>query len=99
MARSIQGTYTANPDGTVTFDPDPTFNGTSTITYTVEDNDGNASNPAVITVVIPVCPAATDTDNDGLTDCEETTGIDDPSTPLDPGTFGVDPMNPSDPND
>ncbi|MFN6077480.1 MAG: gliding motility-associated C-terminal domain-containing protein, partial [Fluviicola sp.] len=35
----------------------------------------------------------TDTDNDGLTDCEETTGIDDPSTPETPnGT-----SNPTDP--
>jgi gliding motility-associated-like protein len=35
---------------------------------------------------------STDTDGDGLTDCEETTGVDDPSTPLVPtGT--------SDPND
>ncbi|WP_046759269.1 gliding motility-associated C-terminal domain-containing protein, partial [Kordia jejudonensis] len=40
-----------------------------------------------------------DTDNDGLTDCEETTGIDDPSTPLIPADFGVVPGSPSDPND
>ena len=45
------------------------------------------------------CPSSVDTDGDGLTDCEETTGIDDPSTDLDPGDFGVTPDNPSDPND
>lgn len=38
-----------------------------------------------------------DSDGDGLTNCEETLGIDDPSTPLDPGTYGVDASNPSDP--
>ncbi len=74
------GAYTDNGDGTVTFDPDPGFNGISTITYTVNDNDGNTSNPAVITITIEDCPNTTDTDGDGLTDCEETTGIDDPST-------------------
>uniref|UniRef100_UPI001939DE19 T9SS type B sorting domain-containing protein n=1 Tax=Hyunsoonleella ulvae TaxID=2799948 RepID=UPI001939DE19 len=36
-------------------------------------------------------------DGDGLTDCEETTGIDDPSTPDDPTTFPGGPT--SDPND
>ncbi|WP_298500464.1 gliding motility-associated C-terminal domain-containing protein, partial [uncultured Algibacter sp.] len=41
----------------------------------------------------------TDTDGDGLTDCEETTGIDDPSTPDAPSDFGVTPGNPSDAND
>ena len=34
-----------------------------------------------------------------LTDCEETTGIDDPSTPLDPTTFGAGPFDPNDPCD
>ncbi len=29
----------------------------------------------------PIGINTTDTDGDGLTDCEETTGIDDPSTP------------------
>ena len=38
-----------------------------------------------------------DTDNDGLTDCEEITGIDDPSTNLVP-TGTSDPNDPNDPN-
>lgn len=38
-----------------------------------------------------------DTDNDGLTDCEEITGIDDPSTNLVP-TSTSDPNDPNDPN-
>ncbi|MCJ8292677.1 MAG: gliding motility-associated C-terminal domain-containing protein [Flavobacteriales bacterium] len=43
----------------------------------------------------PIGINTTDTDGDGLTDCEETTGVDDPSTPLTPtGT-----SNPNDPCD
>ncbi|WP_191072944.1 tandem-95 repeat protein [Mesoflavibacter profundi] len=88
-----EGTYTDNGDGTITFTPDPTFTGTTTpISYTVEDNDGNVSNTATITVTVDTCPFPTDSDGDGLTDCEETTGIDDPNTPLVP-------TGPSDPND
>ncbi|MFS4482967.1 gliding motility-associated C-terminal domain-containing protein, partial [Hyunsoonleella sp. 2307UL5-6] len=45
----------------------------------------------------PIGIDTTDTDGDGLTDCEETTGIDDPSTPDDPTTFPGGPT--SDPND
>ncbi|TAE44438.1 MAG: hypothetical protein EAZ89_21655, partial [Bacteroidetes bacterium] len=48
-----QGTYTANPDGTVTFDPLPAFVGTTTpIQYTVKDSSGNLSNPANLTVTV-----------------------------------------------
>ncbi|AEH01679.1 Ig-like domain-containing protein [Lacinutrix sp. 5H-3-7-4] len=76
-----EGTYTDNGDGTVTFDPEPGFTGVSTpIDYTVNDNDGNPSNIATITVTVASCPSPIDSDGDGLTDCEETTGIDDPST-------------------
>ncbi|NNK83125.1 MAG: cadherin-like domain-containing protein, partial [Flavobacteriaceae bacterium] len=92
-----EGTYTSNGDGTVTFDPESGFTGTSTVTYTVDDTDGNTSNVATISVTVPLCPNGQDSDNDGLTDCEETTGIDDPSTPEDPTTFPGGPT--SDPND
>lgn len=45
----------------------------------------------------PTCTDATDSDNDGLTDCEETTGVDDPNTTLVPdGTS--DPNDANDPN-
>jgi gliding motility-associated-like protein len=93
-----EGAFTDNGNGTVTFDPVPGFNnGITTITYTVNDDAGNTSNEAVISVTIPPCPSALDSDGDGLTDCEETTGIDDPSTPDDPTTFPGGPT--SDPND
>uniref|UniRef100_UPI0026060713 cadherin-like domain-containing protein n=1 Tax=uncultured Algibacter sp. TaxID=298659 RepID=UPI0026060713 len=97
-----EGTFTDNGDGTVTFSPEPGYtDGITTITYTVNDNVGNTSNEATITVVVPLCTSTLDTDGDGLTDCEETTGIDDPSTPEDPTTFLggpiSDPNNPCDP--
>ncbi|NMH90002.1 hypothetical protein, partial [Flavivirga algicola] len=39
--------------------------------------------------------ALTDTDGDGLTDCEETTGIDNPNTPEDPNSYGSGPFDPN----
>jgi gliding motility-associated-like protein len=52
---------------------------------------------ATVTITVLACPSAVDTDGDGLTDCEETTGVDDPSTTAVPvGTS--DPNNPCDPN-
>ncbi|WP_396601720.1 Ig-like domain-containing protein [Algibacter sp. R77976] len=97
---SGEGTFTDNGDGTVTFDPVPGYNnGTTTITYTVNDNDGNTSNVATISVTIPACPSSLDSDGDGLTDCEETTGIDDPNTPEDPNDYPGGPFDPNDPCD
>ncbi|WP_298556772.1 Calx-beta domain-containing protein, partial [uncultured Algibacter sp.] len=96
-----EGTFTDNGDGTVTFSPAPGYtNGTTTITYTVNDDDGNISNEATITVVVPLCTSTVDTDGDGLTDCEETTGIDDPGTPENPNDYPGGPIsNPNDPCD
>jgi hypothetical protein len=55
----------------------------------------NCSNDDDTPTPDPTCTDATDTDSDGLTDCEETTGIDDPNTVLVPnGT-----SNPTDAND
>ena len=53
-----EGTYTVDNAGKLTFTPEPEFAGTTaTITYTVEDNNGEVSNPAEIGVtVIPVDP-------------------------------------------
>ncbi|MGB1210223.1 MAG: gliding motility-associated C-terminal domain-containing protein, partial [Lacinutrix venerupis] len=54
---------------------------------------------ATVTVTVNACSSTVDTDGDGLTDCEETTGIDDPSTPLDPNDFGDGISDPNDPCD
>ncbi|TDE14424.1 T9SS type A sorting domain-containing protein [Dyadobacter psychrotolerans] len=53
-----EGVYTVNPDGTITFDPDPAFvSGTVTpIMYTVTDTNGQTSNQATITVTVGALP-------------------------------------------
>ena len=51
VTRGVGGDVTLNPDGTVTFTPDPNFNGTATFTYTV--SDGNLlSAPATATITV-----------------------------------------------
>ncbi len=47
-----EGTYTVDEEGTLTFVPENGFGGTSTIEYTIADEDGERSDPA--TVVIEV---------------------------------------------
>ena len=56
-----EGTYTVNSDGTVTFDPLPTFSGTATpVVYQVEDSLGRFVNATITpTVAPPPVPAAT----------------------------------------
>jgi fimbrial isopeptide formation D2 family protein len=48
-----QGTFAAQPDGTVVFTPVPGFTGpVSPVKYTVNDNQGNPSNPATVNVTV-----------------------------------------------
>ena len=47
-----EGTFTANPAGTVTFNPLPSFTGLCTIQYWVKDNLGQATNTANLTVTV-----------------------------------------------
>ncbi len=56
-----EGTYTLNADGTVTFDPLPTFSGTATpLVYQVADSLGRFVNATITpTVAPPPVPAAT----------------------------------------
>jgi len=55
-----EGTYTLNADGTVTFDPLPTFSGTATpVLYQVADSLGRFVNATITpTVAAPPVPAA-----------------------------------------
>ncbi|WP_262249521.1 DUF7507 domain-containing protein [Parapedobacter soli] len=60
-----EGTYAVGADGTVTFTPDAAYVGTSTITYTVEDENGLKSNAATVTVIVEgvaaeIAPTAVD---------------------------------------
>ena len=50
-ASALNGTVTVNPDGTVTYTPNPGFNGTDTITYTISDGNGGTST-ATITIAV-----------------------------------------------
>jgi CshA-type fibril repeat protein len=56
-----EGVYSSNPDGTVTFDPDPTFKGTATpIKYTILDTNGQLTTATITaSVTAPNAPVAT----------------------------------------
>ncbi len=60
-ATSPDGQVTINPDGTVTFTPNPNFNGTTTVTYTISDGNGGTATATVTLTVDPVndVPVAT----------------------------------------
>lgn len=57
-----EGIWTVDPvSGAITFSPDPALVGTPTpVAYTVDDNDGNTSNSAGLSVVYGVPPVAQD---------------------------------------
>lgn len=78
LAVAGEGTWTVDPTtGDITFTPDAGFVGNPTpVSYTVEDNDGNTSNPASITVEYGEPPVATD----------------DSVTPTQPGPVSIDPL-------
>jgi CshA-type fibril repeat protein len=69
-----QGTYTVNPDGTVTFDPLPTFNGTATaVKYQVADTLGQVANSTITpTVRAPRAPTPTPDTKTGNWDTNQT---------------------------
>ncbi|MBT0956860.1 Hint domain-containing protein [Alphaproteobacteria bacterium KMM 3653] len=53
-ANADNGTVTVNADGTLTYEPNPDFNGTDTITYTVSDGNGGTATATVTVTVNPV---------------------------------------------
>ncbi|WP_108811397.1 Ig-like domain-containing protein [Sphingorhabdus sp. Alg231-15] len=53
-ATASNGLVTINPDGTITYSPNPDFNGTDTITYTISDGEGGTSTATVEVTVAPV---------------------------------------------
>ena len=68
------GTATVNPDGTVTYTPDPDYAGPDTFTYTVSDGQGGSTTARVTVTVDPVndAPVAAP---DTLTTAEDTPAI------------------------
>ena len=53
-AISADGTVTINPDGTLQFTPNANFNGTATISYTIDDGNGGTDTAIVTVTVNPV---------------------------------------------
>ncbi|MCR9103258.1 MAG: thrombospondin type 3 repeat-containing protein, partial [bacterium] len=95
------GTVAFDPTtGALTYTPVVGEEGTMvTVEYEVcNDASGSAvCATATVTITVAACPSPVDTDGDGLTDCEETTGIDDPMTPKVP-VVPSDPLDPCDPD-
>ncbi len=79
---NADGTYTVDAAGNVTFTPDVALTGNpAAITYTVNDNDGNTSNSATLTVTYGVAPVAVD-------DSQNNTGVPSPTNPTTLATVG-----------
>jgi gliding motility-associated-like protein len=79
-----EGTYTANPDGTVTFDPLAGFEGNTTpVNYVIQDNEGLQSNIGTISVLVGPCSSnpSGDCDQDGLSNSDEIAIGTDPNNP------------------
>jgi VCBS repeat-containing protein len=69
-ATAENGTVTINPDGTITYTPDPDFNGTDTITYIADDGNGGTT-PGTVTVTInPVNDAPVAANDSTVTDLD-----------------------------
>ena len=96
---NVQGSWSANAAGAVTYTPALNFNGTVTRTYTVNDNVGGTSNIALITIIVNSVNDAPVANNDsGLTDKNTpvtlftVTGNDtDVDGSVDPNTVDLDP--------
>ncbi len=53
-ASALNGTVVINADGTVTYTPNPGYNGTDTITYTISDGNGGTSTASITMAVANV---------------------------------------------
>ncbi|WP_428628510.1 Ig-like domain-containing protein [Sphingopyxis sp.] len=53
-ATAPNGTVVVNSDGTITYTPNPNFNGTDTVTYTVSDGQGGTTTGTLTVTVAPV---------------------------------------------
>ncbi len=53
-ATSPNGLVVVNPDGTITFTPNPNFNGPATITYTISDGNGGTATATIAVNVVAV---------------------------------------------
>jgi large repetitive protein len=53
-ATATNGTVIVNPNNTLTFTPDPDFNGTATVTYLITDGNGGFSTATAVITIAPV---------------------------------------------
>jgi gliding motility-associated-like protein len=96
------GTFTVNASGVLSFSPTTNFNGTSSVTYTVEDTEGATSNAATVTITVnsvnanPVANNDTGTTNENdlltisiLANDTDDIGLAPASVDLDPVTVGI----------
>lgn len=95
------GTISFNANtGQISYDALSAEAGSSvTVEYEVCNNSSGSDvcDTAIVTINVSACPSPTDTDSDGLTDCEENTGVDDPATTADPSGNTTDPNQECDP--
>ena len=93
-----QGAFTDDGASNVTFTPEAGFTGVSSITYTVDDNDGAASNAATIEITVQTGPAANDDAAVASLDTPVTFDITANDiaavNPLDPASVDLDPATP-----
>jgi uncharacterized repeat protein (TIGR01451 family) len=97
-----KGTFTVQPDGSVRFEPVPGFEGTAVVPYTIQDNLGQTSNPANISVTIRPRPAPPTARDDSATTPKGTpvtldvAANDSANLPnvLDPTSIDLDPSTP-----
>ncbi len=72
-ATAAHGTVTLNPDGTLTYTPNPDYNGPDSIAYTISDGQGGTANTSVSVTVNPVNDLALIGGQDNDTVTEDTT--------------------------
>jgi hypothetical protein len=58
-ASAPNGTVSINPDGSINYSPDPNFNGTDVITYSISDGNSGTDTATVTVTVNPVNDTAT----------------------------------------
>ena len=69
------GTVTVNPDGTVTYTPDPDYNGQDSFDFTVDDGNGGTATGTVIVTVNPVNDVSVSNDLPASAEEDSTTNI------------------------
>lgn len=82
VGQPANGTVTVNADGTITYTPNPNYNGPDKFTYRVKDAYGYYTNVATVTITQTLLPGALKVPNlftpngDGINDVFEIRGLD-----------------------